>query len=230
MTKRLPSYVLTTELNWGRIFNSEKFLFAFSLLKDEGLARVKLIKVSSGLDIEGSYLYYKYLRVTDDFSKVYLEEVDYVKFRRLYDQAIKEDKKTCHVQVEFWKELSLEKPNVLNLETIAYKLHDLLKKSKKTLKKVTSEYSNNQLALRLYGTFLLEVYNDIIKGNDLLSKAEHAKKQQELRNAANYEKFSHFDDSNGIMLISAQPDTIGQIISINQPASEILFSKFWKDA
>lgn len=213
MKKRFkPSNMLAT---W-------EFIFAFTLLKDEGLARVKLSGTSSMWDIEGSFLYYKYCRLIDDFSNNYLEDVDFVKFRQIYEQATKQDKKTCQLQFEFWKELSSEKPNVGNLEKIAYKLHDNLKKCKKILKKVTSQYPNNQLALKLYGTFLLEVYNDNIKGNELLSKAEHEKKQQEMRTVGNYEKFNYFDDSNGIIIISGERENLGNINSINRPASEIL--------
>ncbi|OMJ80531.1 hypothetical protein SteCoe_19171 [Stentor coeruleus] len=199
-----------------------EFIFAFTLLKDEGLARVKLSGTASMWDIEGSFLYYKYCRLIDDFSNNYLEDVDFVKFRQIYEQATKQDKKTCQLQFEFWKELSSEKPNVGNLEKIAYKLHDNLKKCKKALKKVTSQYPNNELALKLYGTFLLEVYNDNIKGNELLSKAEHEKKQQEMRTVGNYEKFNYFDDNNGIIIISGERDNLGNISSINRPASEIL--------
>lgn len=199
-----------------------EFIFAFTLLKDEGLARVKLSGTASVFDIEGSYLYYKYCRFLDDFSEDYLEEVDFVKFRKTYEKATRQDKKTSQLQFEFWKELSSEKPNVGNLEKIAYKLHDNLKKCKRTLKKVTLQYPNNQLALKLYGTFLLEVYNDNMKGNELLSKAEHEKKQQEMRSMGNYEKFNYFDDNNGIIIISGERDNLGNITSINRPASEIL--------
>ena len=105
------------------------------------------------------------------------------------------------------------------MEKIAYKLYDNLKKCKKTIRNVTVKYPNNQLALKLFGTFLLEVYNDSIKGNELLSKAEHEKKQQEARS---YEKFNYFDDKNGIIIISGDIENIGNISSINQQASDIL--------
>jgi len=198
-----------------------EFLFAYSLIKDEGLSRIKLSGTSSVFDIEGSYLFYKYSKFIDDFSIEYLEEVDFVRFRKYFEQATKQDKKTCFLQFEFWKELSSEKPNTENLEKIGYKLHDSLKKCKKILKKVFLLYPNNQLILKLYGSFLLEVYNDTSKGYEFLSKAEHVKNQMEQKNL-NLEKFHYFDDSNGILIISGEKDAIGNIVSINNPACEIL--------
>lgn len=198
-----------------------EFLFAYSIIKDEGLSRIKLSGTSSVLDIEGSYLYYKYSKFIEDFSIEYLEEVDFVRFRKYFEQATKQDKKTCFLQFEFWKELSSEKPNTENLEKIGYKLHDSLKKCKKILKKVYQLYPNNQLILKLYGSFLLEVYNDTSKGYEFLSKAEHEKNQMEQKNS-NLEKFNYFDDSNGILIISGEKDMVGNIVSINNPACEIL--------
>lgn len=199
-----------------------EFIFAFSLLKDEGLARIKLIETQSIFDIEGSYLHYKYSKMIDDFSQTYLEEVDFIKFRTIYEEALKQDKKTHYLQFDFWKELSLEQPNVKNLEKIAYKLQDYVKKCKKTLQALTVEYPKNQLALRLFGSFLLDVYNDNIKGNDLISRAEAEKIDQRMRNSGSYERFNYFDDTNGIIIVSAEADNLGNITSINQQASELL--------
>ena len=212
MRKRFP---------WSNLQAVWEFIFSYTLIEDEGLARIKLSGTSSVFDIEGSYLYYKYCRFIDDFSIEYLEEVDFVKFRKLYELALKQDKKTCLFQFEFWKELSAEKPNVANLEKLAYKLQDNLKKCRKMLEKVTNVYPNNQLALKLHGTFLLEVYNDTSRGNELLSKAEHEKQQTEQKSSLN-ERFNYFDDINGIFIISGEKESIGSIMSVNQPACDIL--------
>jgi hypothetical protein len=210
------------KFKFSNIQSAWEAIFVLTILKDEGLARVKLLGTYTVFDIEGSYLYYKYSKIMDDFSNTYLEEVDFVKFRQLYEHAIKQDKKTCQLQFEFWKELSSEKPNVSNLETIAYRLRDSLVKCKKNLKKLIQNYPNNQLALKLFGTFLLEVYNDTIKGNDFLSKAEHERQQQEMKSISNYEKFNYFDENNGIIIVSGTEGEIGNIKSVNQQACDIL--------
>ena len=201
---------------------SWEFGFSFGLVKDEGLARIKLRKLPTTCDIEGSYLFFKCLKIANEFSVTYLEEVDFIKFRTSYDAALNDDKNTCTLQLEFWRELSFDKPNIKNIEKIGCRLQASLKSCKKSLRKVAETYPHSQMALQLFGTFLLEVYNNTTKGNELISKAEHEKNVQESRNLSNYDKFTYFDSSNAMLMVSGNQNNLGNIITINQTACDIL--------
>lgn len=118
--------------------------------------------------------------------------------------------------------MSSDEPHIENIEKIGYQLFIAIQKSKKFSKQLIKLYPANQQALRLYGSFLLEVYNNTVKGNDLVSRAEHQKQQAESKNASIGDKFNYFDESNGIIIISASPDDVGTITSINNHACSIL--------
>lgn len=112
--------------------------------------------------------------------------------------------------------------NIKRLENIGYKLFKSIKKSKQSSKELIQNYPENQQALNLYGSFLLDVYNKSSKGNEMLSRAEYEKQQAELKNLIVKERFSYFDENNGILIISGGGEDLGTIISINQNANEIL--------
>lgn len=111
---------------------------------------------------------------------------------------------------------------VEKLEDIGYKLEKAVRKSRTNSKALIKKYYTNQLALKLYGSFLLEVYNDSTKGNELVSRAEHEKQQLEKKIQQTGEKFNYFDNNNGILIISGKPENFGCVESMNHHASNIL--------
>jgi PAS domain-containing protein len=201
-----------------------EFMFAYEALDDESIARLKLSQaVIREFEWEADYLHFKYTSLLKDCRRQYFEEIDYINFRQLYDSAKTKDHSSCKTAMRFWFELSREVPRVELIERLAIKIFHLTNKTQSMLEKLLKEYPKNPLALQIYGSFLLEVFNDTEKGHDLVSKGESERRDQQFRSGAFIEqRFSFFDDANAILIISGDPDTVGQITYANQQASELL--------
>ncbi|CAG9334093.1 unnamed protein product [Blepharisma stoltei] len=200
-----------------------EFAFTYSILKQDNLARIKLSQCRrAAFELEGSFHQYKYSKEIELAFHAYHEEVDFLKFRTMYEKALKFDEKCCDAQLQFWTELACEDLQIEKLEDLGYKLEKVVKKSRKLSKLLIKKYPSNQLALKLFGSFLLEVYNDSNKGNELVSRAEHEKQQFEKKMQTLGEKFNYFDNNNGILIVSGNPENFGNIESMNHIASNTL--------
>lgn len=100
--------------------------------------------------------------------------------------------------------------------------YSVVQENLRLLKELYTEYSTNGLVLELYGTFLMEMYNDIEKGQELLGKAASMNKRFDRLNTGGASKFSYFDENNGIIFISGNENSLGEITYINEQACDIL--------
>ena len=200
-----------------------EFLYVYSILNHEGLARLKLSKARNcAFDFEADYNLYRFSMLLEENSKQNFEEVHYVRFRDLYDTAKKADEDACVLQMEFWSELSMEVPVVKTIESMGMRLFFSIHRARKLSKRLLKKFPQNHLALKLFGTFLLEVYNDTEKGQELLSRGLYEEKQQGSKPQGASERFSYFDDNNGIMLVSGNVEAVGTISYINSQACLLL--------
>ena len=207
----------------SKLFLVWEALFNFLIMKKEDIARLMINQaLFADFEFEGAFLRYKYLRYMNEFSKEYLEETEYVKFMRLYQKARRSDLKVCKAQIEFWDELSRKELKVEKLEEVGTELFYAIKKAKNLMEKLIADYPTNQLALGLYGTFLLEIYNDSLRGNELCSRAQQEKEARERNLRSSGEKLSFFEDSVGIIEVSGDPKEIGTIKTFSSRASDIL--------
>jgi hypothetical protein len=195
-----------------------EFLYVYSVQEHEGLARLHLSKARHcTYDFESSYNLFRYSSLLNDAAKQYYEEVDYVRFRGLYDRAKRADEAACLLELDFWTELSSQTPVVKSVENMGIRLYDAINAARKQSTQMLKQYPQNNLALKLYGTFLMEVYNDTEKGQELLGRGIYQAEHQTTQN-----RFSYFDDSNGILLLTGSGDALGCISYINTQASQIL--------
>ena len=203
-----------------------EFAFIFGTLKDESLARIKLSKTSNcSFDLECVFNQYRFVRLLARRTEKANEEVEYVNFRLLYDKAKKADEESCHLQLDFWTELSAEKPIVNKVETLARRVNLSIARAKELFAKLVQLFPKSHLALNLYGTYLSDVLNDTEKGRDLINRSMFEKNELEGKSLIMENRFSYFDESNGIMLLSGSSDSIGSIIYINTEAGNILGAK-----
>jgi hypothetical protein len=215
-------HIFQKRFSYHKLPSIWEFIFFFNIIKEENLARLKLAQALKGnYDFEASYHYFKYIKVLVDFSTTYSEEVDYIRFKQLYDKAKLQDEDTCRLQLDFWTELSHERPNIPKLETLGEKLYAMIEKTNKACKKLYKRYPERALSLKLYGSFLMDVYNDTEKGNDLVSRGENLKWQTELKGFTG-EKFSYFDENVGLLVVSGTPGSLGMVQYMSPEASEIL--------
>lgn len=200
-----------------------EFAFIFGTLKDESLARIKLSKTSNcSFDLECVFNQYRFVRLLARRTEKANEEVEYVNFRLLYDKAKKADLESCHLQLDFWTELSAERPSVSKVETLARRVNLSIARAKELFSKLVQLFPKSHLALNLYGTYLSDVLNDTEKGRDLVNRSMFEKGELESKSLLLENRFSYFDDSNGIMLLSGSFDSIGSIIYLNTEAGNIL--------
>jgi len=213
--------IMSKKFRTNNFFGIWEFIYVFNVLKDQGLARLKLSQTARAeFDLEGTYHKYKFTKVLDDFPNQYIEEVDFFKFRRMHEETMRIDKETCDLQLQFWNELSLENPQTDKIERIGFELFSMIKKSKKASKDFMKAYPSNFLSLNLYASFLKDVYNDTMKGIELESRAENERKQQSMK--LNKDQFSLFDLEIGTITTSGNLKDIGTILDINANAGSLL--------
>ena len=200
-----------------------EFVYVYSILNHEGLARLKLSKARNcSFDFESDYNQYRFGQLLEEHSKQEYEEVHYVRFRDLYDTAKKADEDACMQQLDFWSELGMEVPVVKTIESMGLRLFFAIHKARKLSKRLLKRFPQNYLALKLFGSFLQEVYNDTEKGQELFGRGLNEEKQLSQKPAGVSERFSYFDESNGILLISGNPEVVGTISYINSQACKLL--------
>ena len=98
----------------------------------------------------------------------------------------------------------------------------IVKENLRLLRELYVEYPSNGMVLELYGSFLLEMYNDPEKGADLMGRAASMQKYSERFQGNNAQKFSYFDENNGIIFISGKQKSLGEITYINEQACQLL--------
>lgn len=199
-----------------------EFIYFYSVIEDENLAGLKLsFAIEGKFDVEYSFSEYRCRRMLTDSFKVYSEEHDYMKFRKMYDNVKRIDEKACLLQLEFWNELSTDLINIKKIESLSYALHKVIEDTYKTGRELYETYPNKASVLRLYGSFLMDIYNDTEKGNELLSKSENIRANDKLR--LRYDsKFSYFDENAGVIVISGTPESVGMVDYVSPEAYSIL--------
>jgi hypothetical protein len=191
-------------------------IYLFEIEKDEELAKIKLSKVHLlPFSIDGYYLAMRYEYTFKVLSKVYSEQLDYLKFREIYQTVKNQDISICKLQLMFWNELDKPTPNIKKLKKTAINIKKVIDSILKLGDKLIAEYPQNIQALYLYSTFLSDVYNENERGQEMLQKYQFLK-------SSRVDSFSLFNPRVGIMIISGDGNNTGKIEYLNQEASNIL--------
>lgn len=207
---------------FNKLVSILEFLYLFSVLEDENLARLKLSFTTEGkFDVEYNYGEFKCRRVVEEHSKTYSEELDFIKFRKMYDKVLKSDEKACVIQTEFWTELGNDIINIKKIETLSYATHRVVGETYKLGKELYEAYPENASAILLYGGFMTDIYNDPEKGNELLLRSEHIRKMDRLKQQIET-RLSYFDENAGVLIVSGKPDSVGTVEYVSHEAYSIL--------
>jgi hypothetical protein len=190
--------------------------YLFDIEKDEELAKIKLTTLRDlPFSIDGYYLAMRYEHNFKVLSKVYSEQMDYLKFREIYQVVKNQDIGICKLQLMFWNELDNPTPNIKKLKKIAMNIKKAIDSILKLGDRLVTEYPQNTQALYLYSTFLSDVYHENERGQEMLQKYHFIK-------ASSVDSFSLFNPQVGIMIISGDGNNTGKIEYLNQEASNIL--------
>lgn len=210
------------EFYFNKLVSILEFLYFFSVLEDEPIARLKLsFAIEGKFDIEHSYAEFKCRKLAEDHRREYSEEIEFIKYKAFYDKVKKIDEKACSIQLEFWNELSSNIINVKKIETLSYALHRAMDDTFKQGKELYEKHPEKAPVLRLYGSFLMDIYNHTEKGNELLSKSENIRANDILKQQ-NGSRFSYFDENAGVMIVSGSPDSVGMVDYVSPEAYSIL--------
>lgn len=200
------------------------FLYYYHIRKNEIQAGLKLSFVKdTKFDIECSFLHYKYSRTLEDLSKNDIADIEFLKYLDLYNEAKYYDSEVCLTLLKFWDELMQNQPRFHKLENLAIKLHKELNLTLEKCKVLYERYPNNRKVCNLYGSFLLNVCNDHRKGQEILIKVENFKSG--LESGSRFialDQITYIDENIGVLLISGDSRSLGNITFMNQAAVILL--------
>ncbi|CAG9314552.1 unnamed protein product [Blepharisma stoltei] len=194
-------------------------LYAF---KDNRLARIKLARTSHlAANLESTFQELKCKQLLNIKEANAFEDVGFLMYLMKMSRAKSEDKKICLQVLGFLEEITLRKPNIKRLQNFSKTISFQVSMVKKWYLEIVSSYPKMIISRELYGTFLRDVMSDsdtkYLLGNDRsISGISPGLKINEVRSQ------NLFTEANGILWISAEIETLGQIIYANETMASIL--------
>lgn len=214
-----------------RKFPKSEYLYLWSsslqlfTLKQPILALVQCFKglaVSNRIDSQCAL--YAFRHIVEKHYKNYLQNdaFEFVIYEKSCILAQKHDFLTTKTQFLFWNELFNFPINWEKLMDLTGNLSSLIEKTRNCYEKLVALNANNRSGYRLYGLFLQS-----ISGYSDLSLRYLAKSEVQFESRDNYPLFSNenlsfFDTDCGLVSVSGDFETIGEIRKVNTQASLIL--------
>lgn len=192
--------------------------FCLDILEDSQLAKLKFSRrysCESGVETDFHEFVLK-SRLTGH--EIEREDISFLRFKDQLSKVKETDEELCSILYQFWADLQCYPlPRVKNY--IA-QIYGCLKVLNVTYKSLLSEFPTSFTLKLLYGGFLSEIGNNPHKGTAYLHRAEADKRNYEASRSTS--QLSFFDDTNGVMIVSGAPDSLGRIMNCNLEAAEIL--------
>lgn len=185
-------------------------------IKDFRLAYIKLAKVSkTGFSVETSFQEYKCFKYLKDNSFDLLEDLNFLNYIFKLTRAKQADRMIAKLYVQFLTEIVSSDPSILVLENFMSGIYRELKSLKRSYESLCTKYPKGNECRKLWTTF----NEDIFEYADPLSISRLKFNQTDkiLIKVINY-----FDESNGIMLVSAEKETSGTILYVNDQFARLV--------
>lgn len=194
------------------------------------LAMVRCFKgtlLANKLDTQ--FMFYQFKRTSESFYKANMKDdaYDFVMFEKCFSEAQKKDEAVTRSQYYFWAELESKQPKIDKLVKLSGDTAKMISVAKANYQRLLQLNSKSTSAMRMFGHFLsnLNSYSDV--GQRYLQKAdmqeESANKSSNSNTANNLTlPLSFFDSENLILKISADLETIGEILKVNSVACTLL--------
>ena len=187
----------------------------------------KGIMIANKLDSQ--YALYHFRRTSESFYKAHMKDdaYDYELFQKARASAQKNDEAVTRSQFYFWAELESRSPKIHKLNKLAGETSTLISVTKSNYERLLKLNSKNTEALRMYGCFLASLNNFSDMGQRYLNKAEVQEEAQKKNMNANLmnsftQPLSFFDADNAIIQVSADFETMGEILNANSTACRLL--------
>ncbi|CAG9317110.1 unnamed protein product [Blepharisma stoltei] len=201
----------------NKLFVIWEFNFCIYILNDERLARVKLTKLAlCENSFEGNFQEWKVLNWLKNSEGREFPEIKYLEFLQKFGKLKERDEELCYLIIKLQTEFASRAPRIRWLEKLSTKTAKIMQKVNEGYKIDTEKYKNTE-TVSLYASFLkniLKNYNDSILLEKKRSQIDYT-----LRKDYYLEKYG---SQIGILLISCEQNSFGNIIYLNDMASEIL--------
>ncbi|CAG9317107.1 unnamed protein product [Blepharisma stoltei] len=203
----------------SKLFVLWEFNFCISIINDERLSRIKLIKIASCENsFEGDILEWRAYNWLKTKKCEEYPEIVYLEYLQKLAKIKRRDENLCYLIIKLQSEFVSKAPRMQSLISLCIK-------ASKKLNNIELGYKNAIEKHKSYEIF--ELYNGFL--DNILSNHKEANIIEKKKNGIDFSMIRHknsdkYEDSDGIMLVSGIESTFGTIIYSNKKASEILKS------
>ncbi|CAG9322772.1 unnamed protein product [Blepharisma stoltei] len=188
-------------------------------LKDETLAKVKLCKTKNcDWSLENDFQEFRCRKELSEMESS--EEAKYLTFLEKIETAKTADRILCFDLLNIWNEVTSKSPSLKKLTDITGKVYEGIEKLHTVYSYLLTQFPTSTEPLILYGTLLNTIMLDKEKSMAMLSKQESLQKTRNFFRES--QKLSCFDESVGILLISIDDQSFGDIYFSNTRSTYIL--------
>ncbi|CAG9311213.1 unnamed protein product [Blepharisma stoltei] len=191
-------------------------------LRDESLAKFKLCKSKKILEWNLETNFQEYLCSINAKCTSPSESTEFIDYFQQLMIIKNQDFKLCAKLLKFWEEIISHKPSLCRLTKSLDWLDKRILFLNSQYTDLTAKFFYSKEFLSLYASFSKDVLFDQEKSNFLENKL----KSTDINIISSYPKsFSWFNDINGVLIISAEEESFGQILFSNITAKSI--TKLW---
>lgn len=203
--------------------------YAFFLqerMKNKNKALEQLILAQKGKPaFYEQFIIYRYTKLLREFQGENNDNSDIVSVIALQNHmGLLEEymKLSANLHKEFWAELKEEQPELRKLNIIGSRISKAVNEARDNFSKMQKIKSDVPQALKVFGTFLVNVLNDKTKGQELLKQAKELKENYQ-QNMKDQKDDIFFEGSpNPYVYASCKKSDQGTILGMNQ-----LFTTFF---
>ncbi|CAG9317113.1 unnamed protein product [Blepharisma stoltei] len=203
--------------NRDKLFVIWEFNFCISVINDERLARVKLTKLAFCKNsLEGDvqeWRVYNWLKTTKGFE---FPEVLYLEYLQDIGILKERDEELCNIIIQLQTEFASRAPKMRSLVELSTKTSKILYRVNEGYNMAAEKYKNSE-TFDLYASYLERILKDHREANRIKKKASRVDYSYRKDNL-----LERYGNHIGILLISCQDSCFGNIIYMNEKASEIL--------
>lgn len=178
--------------------------------------------------LDSQYAFYHFRYSSQDLYKAHIKDdaYEYVLFEKCFQSAQKNDEKVTMSQYRFWSELESSIPRIQKLNLLAGETSYMIGVAKSTYQHLIKLNAKSTQTLRMFGGFLTSLNNFSDMGQRYVQKAEledeaHAKTANATVLNSLTQPLSFFDASNAVLTVSADFETIGEILKVNEASTHI---------
>lgn len=186
-------------------------------LNDIRLGFLKLYKVSTSyFSLEKSFQEFRCRKLLKENNINSLEDITFLEYILKLSKTKNFDKLICNVYINFAAEMVSASPSIIKLEKYVGILFGKLKLLKAAYEKLCVRYPKGKESKKLWISFNEDIYN--YADNFIMNKIR-SQNNQKFAGDLNY-----FDEKNGILLVSAEKESIGSIVYVNEQFVRIIGS------